>query len=244
MLDSRLLEKHEVRVKPAGWIGEGFLEFFLSGKLEEDLAEMIVSGLAPMTAAGFLKQVSESLVKDVRDHVIGVDRLRVVVSPAGDRQLEPVAFFASNVREVSPSARVRGKLFHFGGGIVSQEFLRKGIGPRVAADELRLSEADFIAGHTQNLHALKLCESLAEYDFALARMLASDIGTPNPIEQRVHEGRYYVHAGRYSNGGGGNQSLYGDLAEFQARGMQIKDLDTSAGDAVLFAGRVRQAAST
>lgn len=193
----------------------------------------VAMALAPMTARGFLKNLTDSVVSDVKNHVLGVDRLRVVVKPGDGGALEPVAFFASNVRRVSVQRQNDHVLYHAGGGIVADSYQGKGLGRLVMIDELAETSATLFGCHTQSMHALKMSEKLAEYDFSLSRELATEMGTPDPVIQMLGHRPSVIHVGRY-----GGQGLYGNLNEFERKKMVIQDLDYQKGDAVVIVGKV------
>jgi hypothetical protein len=193
------------------------------------LGDAVVSGLAPMTAAGFLKDLSQDLVRDVRHHVLGPDvqRLRVIVD--GDLDLTPVAYIAAGQFENSAHAAI----YHLGGIIVDTLYQHQGIGRLVLLDEIYRIGADYLAFHTQNRHMLTLGEALSEYDFSLSLSLAPDMGTLKPSIKTLDDVTRVVHEGRYNHA-----SLYGDLAVLESQGSMIKDLNTTDGDALVYVGRV------
>lgn len=195
-----------------------------------ELGDMVARGLAPMTAAGFLKELTEDVERDVVDHVVGVERLRVVTNES----LQPLAFLASKIVMASIFHPNDIALYHLGGmivdGIVQNE--RKGLA--LLRDELEKTGATHLGFHTQNAHALRLGETVAKHDFSLSSALATDLDTRHPDYQIVDGRSMVVDVGRYPIGG-----LYGDGGRFKYKKMQIPRLNTRNGDAVVFVGRVR-----
>ncbi len=200
-----------------------------------ELGSMVALGLAPMTAAGFLKDLTNSVIVDVENHVLGVDRLRVVVNRRGGNELIPIAFLASNVKKVSLYSADDNIMLHVGGEIVDGPYQNRGIGPDLIKSELAHTNATLLGGHTQNLHALKMLEGLADYELGLSNTLAQMLGTPNPEIVCLDDGPKVVHVGRY-----GDHSLYGDLKHFRQQQSVIKGLNYENGDAVVFVGQIKE----
>lgn len=199
-----------------------------------ELGQMVARGLAPMTATGFLRNLTQSVIEDVENHVIGVDRLRVIVGDGGGTGVVPVAFSASEVKPVRDGIR-DAILYHLGGIIVGRSYQGEGLGRRLVKDELDQTEADLLGFHTQSLHMLKLGDQLSEHHLYLSQGFAEEIGTQNFDVQTFGKEPRVVHIGRY-----GGQSLYGDLMCFNRQGMRIKGLNTRNGDAVVYVGEVKK----
>lgn len=206
----------------------------LSGAIASELGGMVARGLAPMTATGFLKDLTQEVIQDVENHVLGVDRLRVLVGDGGGTGVVPVAFVASEVKPVRDGIR-DATLYHLGGIIVGRSYQGKGLGRILVRDELTQTEADLLGFHTQSLHMLVLGHELSEYDFSLSSGLAEEMGTHNPQIQMLGHRPSVVEKGRY-----GDHSLYGDLGKFEKGGRVIRDLDYRHGDAVVYVGKVKQ----
>lgn len=215
--------------------GEGYSEFMLSGVVASELGQMVAQGLAPMTAAGFLRDLTQEVIQDVENHVLGVDRLRVVVADHGGSGVVPVAFAASNVREVSAYRPQDNTMLHLGGIIVDRSYQSEGVGKKLVQDELNQTNASLLSFHTQNLHMLNLGRQLTEYTLAYSSGFAEELGTPEPAVQMLGKTPSVIHIGRY-----GGQSLYGDLKQFRRKGMAIKGLNTRNGDAVVYVGEVQK----
>lgn len=213
--------------------GDGFVELCLSRSMPYQLREMVAMGLAPMTAAGFLKDYSEEVLDDVRKHVLDVDRLRVILAKGEGDNLQPVAFAASNVKMVPDHVRDSSKLLHLGGIIVAPSYQGLGIGKKLIESEIDTVRAQLIGGHTANQIMLSEFERVSSYELVLANMLFEVIGTPEIKKQQLEGTPYLTHVGRYPQGG-----LYGDMKKFQQKGMQIARLNTINGDAVIYTGRV------
>lgn len=210
--------------------GDGYSELYVPSQLPAELAEMIVHGLAPMTAAGFLRNLTEAVIDDVRTHIVGVERLRVVTH---DETLDPVAFLASRMVHASIYHPNDIHMYHLGGIIVDPSTQHRGIGRKLLEDETRRTGSTALGFHTQNLHMLALGSMLTEYDFSLASSLAPDMGTADPSYVILGERPSVVHVGRYNG-----QSLYGDSEAFRQQGSLIRGLNTQNGDAVVYVGRI------
>lgn len=207
----------------------------LLGIVAPELGEMVAKGLAPMTAAGFLKDLTQGVIEDVENHVLGVDRLRVIVGDHSGSGVVPVAFSASKVIRVSMNHVNDTSLFHLGGIIVGRSYQGEGLGRKLVQDELIQTQADLLGFHTQSLHMLKLGDQLAEHHLYLSSGLAEEMGTPEPDVRMLGKESRAIHIGRY-----GGKSLYGDLMRFNRQGMRIKDLNTKNGDAVVYVGEVKK----
>lgn len=207
----------------------------LYGAVPSELGEMVAQGLSPMTAAGFLKDLTQTVIEDVENHVLGVDRLRVIVGDHSGSAVVPVAFSASKVMQVSMNHVNDTNLFHLGGIIVGRSYQGEGLGKKLVQDELVQTNSDLLGFHTQSLHMLKLGNQLAEHHLYLSSGFAEDIGTPNPDVQMLGKEPRVIHIGRY-----GGKSLYGDLTRFNRQGMRIKGLNTRNGDAVVYVGEVHK----
>lgn len=193
---------------------------------------MVATGLAPMTAAGFLTRLSDELVDDVYRHIQS-PRLRVVLD--NEESLSPVAFMASRVIHSSFGSFGSDNLYYLGGMIVDE--FHRGIGTSLLESELKETSATYLGLHTQNLKMLKLGERLASHDFVLTVARAESLGTPKEkVKYKDLSGRgmHVVHNGRY-----GQSSLYGDLKLFYKKGMHIPGIDPTSGDAVVYVGRVK-----
>ena len=196
---------------------------------------MVAAGLAPMTAAGFLKELTESVIADVENHVLGVDRLRVIVGDHSGSAVVPIAFSASNVRRVSTYHPNDKTLFQLGGIIVGRSYQDEGLGRKLVQDELVQTVADLLGFHTQSLHMLALGHHISDYDFSLSSGLAEEMGTPDSEVVMLGKRPSVIHIGRY-----GGKSLYGDQMRFSRQGMRIKGLNTRNGDAVVYVGKVKK----
>lgn len=193
---------------------------------------MVARGLAPMTAVGFLTHLSDELINDVYRH-IQTPRLRVVVE--SEENLRPVAFMASKEFKNGYGQFGHELLYYLGGMIVDEQ--HRGIGGRLLRSDLKRTNATHIALQTQNLKMLEAAERLTDYNFQLTDARAESIGTPL-IKKQYRElpdrGMAVIHSERY-----GSSSLYGDLEQFNARGMKIPGIDPQTGDAIVYVGRVR-----
>lgn len=213
--------------------GGEYAELTINNLVAGELAMMVARGLSPMTATGFLTEMSEALVDDVYKH-IQCERLRVVVD--NQDNLEPVAFLASRLVHSGFGHFGSDNLYYLGGMIVDEQ--HRGIGGRLLRGDLMNTRADYLGLHTQNLKMLGLGEKLSNYDYHLAKIRAVSLGTPEVNTQYVDlpgRGMYVIHAGRY-----GQSSLYRDLGSYYERGMSIPGVDPSTGDAVVFVGKVKK----
>lgn len=193
------------------------------------LIDALVDGLTPLTAMGFMYEEAPAIAlceleRDVHNHVVPVERLRIVSDEDGN----PVAFLASEVKKTP-----YGRVLHAGGCIVHPDFQGKGMGRKLLVKEIEQTNAKILAFHTQNIDALRLGMRVAEMDVALAFDLAPVIGTPNPHLEEINGGYYVVHSGRYG------QSLYYNIERFREEEKVIPDLNFLMGDAVVFVGEVR-----
>lgn len=205
----------------------------LRGTVAQELGLMVARGLAPIVAAGFLRDLTDDVIKDTEKHVVGVGRLRVVGKQLDD-DFSPVGFTASDVKKVSLYRPNDNILYHLGGVIVADQNQNRGIGRKLIADELKQTSATLLGLHTQNLLMLTLAHRMSEYSFSFSSGLANGLGTPDPELCMLGERMSVVHLGRY-----GGQSLYGDREEFGRRRMQIKGLNTNNGDAIVYVGEVK-----
>lgn len=196
---------------------------------------MVADGLAPVTALGFLKRLTDEVIDDVRHHVVGAPRLRVIASYKGIDALEPIAFVASASQPVSIYTPHDHQLFDLGGIIIHPEFQHQKMGKRLVRDELEQTDADLIGFQTQNMLMLALGHALSEYDFSLSSGLAAEIGSHQTVTQMLGDRLSVVQEGRYEG-----QSLYGDTSRYEREGMRIPGLNYHNGDAVVFVGKVRR----
>lgn len=214
--------------------GDDYLDFMLCGVVAPELRNTVARGLAPLAALGFLQKISRSLTRDVKHHVEGVGRLRVIANDVNG-VLQPVAFIASDVKARGLGHFGRQTLYHLGGIIVDPEHQGKGLGKKLVRDELAQTRADLLGFHTQNAHMLRLGRKVSNYDFLLSYLLATEMGTKDPQVATVAAVPSVVEAGRY-----GEHSLYGDLGKFQQEGRVIPDLDYEHGDAIVYVGKVKK----
>lgn len=194
---------------------------------------MVAEGLAPMVAAGFLRELTKEVEEDTRKHVVGIERLRVV-GMRNEDLFAPMAFLASAIIETSCYRPNDVRLFHLGGVIVQSQLQDRGIARKLLVDELQQTRATHLGFHTQNAHMLRLGDELSRYDYSISGGLAEELGTRQMQTAIVDDRSFIVDAGRYGVGG-----LYGDLNEFRQRRMSIRGLNTLSGDAVVYVGRVK-----
>ena len=201
------------------------------------LVDALVEGLTPLTALGFLyeyggttPETRAALQKDVREHIVPSQRLRVV----SDREGKPIAFVVSALHKTR-----YGNLYQLEGIIIHPDHQGKGLGRALLADEFAKTDTHLLGFQTQNRKMLDLGDQLAEMDIPYARELGPVIGTPQP-ELEYKKGEYLVvHRGRYDG-----QPLYADLNRYRESGMEIPGLNYLMGDAAVFVGPLRQARST
>lgn len=189
----------------------------------------LAEGLTPLTALGFmyeLTEITDSLVKDVRNHVVPAERLRVVFDAE-----EPVAFIASALKQTD-----YGNLYELEGIIIHPNLQGKKLGRKLLTEELRQTNSTLLGFQTQNQRMADLGSGVAEYDADLTMELAPLIGTPNP-QVRMNDlgGEILIHERRYRG-----ESLYHDMDSFVRERKLISGLDTTAGDALVFIGRIKE----
>jgi len=199
-----------------------------------ELAMIVAKGLAPLTATGFLTQLTDAVVQDVYHH-IQVPSLRVVIEESDKNELVPVAFLASKNIYCGFGHFGHQLLYYLGGIIV--DHAHRGIGRPLLQDELEKTKATHLGLHTQNRKMLSVAEKLADFDLNVAEANAEQVGTSRQNRQYSDlpgRGTYLIHSQRY-----GRSSLYGDLVKFYEQGMNIPGLDPQSGDAVVFVGRIK-----
>lgn len=198
----------------------------LCDTVPEELGLMVARGLAPMVAAGFLKDLTNEVIVDTENHTRGVDRLRVVVNNDRNPRLESVAFAASNVRDVSIYKRDDERALHLGGIIVSPGYQGKRIGKMLIEDEMVQVSASLLAFHTQNRHMLELGEVVTRYSYTLSSALAEEFETKDPQTKIIGNEMRVIEEARY-----GKTSLYGHLR----RDIAIRGLGRG-GNAIFYVG--------
>lgn len=179
-----------------------------------------------MTAAGFLKDLTDEVIVDTENHTRGVDRLRVVINSADPGAITPVAFAASNIRDISVYKQNDERVLHLGGIIVNPSYQGKGIGRRLIENEMNQVGASLLAFHTQNRHMLELGEKVSIYSYALSSALAEEFKTRDPQTRIIGNQMRIVQKNRY-----GQTSLYGHLR----RDIAISGLGRG-GNAIFYVG--------
>jgi len=168
-----------------------------------------------------LRGMTEEVLRDTENHVIGVDRLRVLMDSKG----EVGAFSASNVRDVAIYYN-NHRVLHLGGIIVAPELQGKKIGTILVQSEMDTVDANLLAFHTQNRHMLDLGEKVTQYSYALSAALAEEFDTATPRDQVIGGVRRVIQDNRYGQG-----SLYGNLR----KDIAIKGL-ARGGNAIFYVG--------
>jgi hypothetical protein len=201
---------------------------FPSRSLSEEEKERLANELTPITAGGFMRDISSSrtykvLFDDVYHHVIDCDRLSIL----RDRETgEPSAFIAVSLREVGDKI-----LYHLEGIIVTPEFHGNGYAKSILENDLVECKADLLAFHTQSTLMERLGRKVSDFDVSLSRELATAIGTSNLVD---------TEDGPFDKGRYGGASLYGDLEKFGPMAIRRSGFNYLDGDAIVFAGHVRR----
>jgi hypothetical protein len=182
--------------------------------------------LTPITAQGFMRDVSTSetfkaMYQDVYDHVIGCEKLTIFRKS----DASPIAFVAAGLKKFEGL-----KIYHLEGIILLPKMQNGGFGEEILRKEIDESGANILAFHTQSMLMEKLGLKIAEFDMALAKAVASLIGTGNFVD--LPDGP--IDKGRY-----GGQALYGDIKKFDSIAIKKEGFNYLKGDAMVFAGRVK-----
>jgi hypothetical protein len=183
--------------------------------------------LTPITAIGFMREISDeksfrAMFQDVYNHVVGCQKLTV----HRDTDYKSVAFTASGTKKLGNL-----NVYHLEGIVLSPEIQGNGFAHEILIQELHETGADVLAFHTQSGCMEKLGLRVANYDTNLAREAALLIGTENFVD--LPEGP--IDKGRY-----GGSSLYGDVEAFDPIAIKRDGFDFRRGDAIVFAGFVKE----
>lgn len=196
--------------------------------LGKTLIDALVDGLTPLTALGFMYDVPRKfemreLARDVRRHIVPVERLRIV-----SKDNQPIAFIAAETQQTQ-----FGSMYHLGGVIIHPDYQGNGLAKNLLIDEIAQTGAKLLAFHTQSRDMLALGEKLAEMSLSLSSGLAEEIGTPDPDPIMLGDKARVVHHGRYNG-----KNLYHNLSRFREEGKPIEGLNYLMGDAIVFVGEI------
>ncbi len=206
--------------KGRGYFGEVIIR--PKETLSENHKHNLALSLTPLTAEGFMRTVTDALYKDVYDHVIDCDRLRI----AQDKNGKSVAFIATSLRFYRNMS-----VYHLEGIITSESVRGNGFAKTFLENDIRECGSDVLAFHTQSFIMRKLGEKISHYDFHMSVEIAELIGTRNLQMSEI---------GPFDRGRYGGSSLYGDIKKFDSIAIKGNGFDHLRGDAIIFAGYVKE----